>query len=52
MAGAIAAVVREHGRVDVQAIGAGAVIQMVRAVASTAAYLAQNDQDEIGEEDD
>lgn len=39
VAGAIAGVVREEGRVDVQAIGAGAVNQAVKAVAIARGYL-------------
>ncbi len=40
VAGAIAGVVREHGRAEVQAIGAGAVNQAVKAVAIARGYLA------------
>ena len=39
VAGAIAGVVREHGRAEVQAIGAGAVNQAVKAVAIARGYL-------------
>jgi stage V sporulation protein S len=39
VAGAIAGVVREHGRADVQAIGAGAVNQAVKAVAIARGFL-------------
>ena len=39
VAGAIAGVVREKGRADVQAIGAGAVNQAVKAVAIARGYL-------------
>ena len=39
VAGAIAGVVRERGQVDVQAIGAGAVNQAVKAVAIARGYL-------------
>jgi stage V sporulation protein S len=39
VAGAIAGVVREHGRADVQAIGAGAVNQAVKATAIARGYL-------------
>lgn len=39
VAGAIAGVVREQGRVNVQAIGAGAVNQAVKAVAIARSYL-------------
>jgi stage V sporulation protein S len=40
VAGAIAGVVREQGRAEVQAIGAGAVNQMIKAVAIARGYLA------------
>jgi stage V sporulation protein S len=40
VAGAIAGVVRENGRADVQAIGAGAVNQAVKAAAIAIAFLA------------
>ncbi len=40
VAGAIAGVVREHGRAEVQAIGAGAVNQATKAVAIARTYLA------------
>ena len=40
VAGAIAGVIREHGRVDVQAIGAGAVNQAVKAAAIARGFLA------------
>jgi len=40
VAGAIAGVVRETGRAEVQAIGAGAVNQAVKAVAIARSYLA------------
>ena len=39
VAGAIAGVVREHGRADVQAIGAGAVNQAVKALAIARGFL-------------
>lgn len=39
VAGAIAGVIREHGRADVQAIGAGAVNQAVKAAAIARGYL-------------
>jgi stage V sporulation protein S len=39
VAGAIAGIVREHGRVDVQAIGAGAVNQAMKAAAIARGYL-------------
>ncbi len=40
VAGAIAGVVREHGRAEIQAIGAGAVNQAVKAIAIARGYLA------------
>jgi len=40
VAGAIAGVVRESGRAEVQAIGAGAVNQAVKAAAIARGYLA------------
>jgi stage V sporulation protein S len=43
VAGAIAGIVRERGRVDVQAIGAGAVNQAVKAVAIARGYLELDD---------
>ncbi|MEM9775553.1 MAG: stage V sporulation protein S [Chloroflexota bacterium] len=39
VAGAIAGVIREHGRAEVQAIGAGAVNQAIKAVAIANGYL-------------
>ncbi len=42
VAGAIAGVVRECGRTEVQAIGAGAVNQAVKAVAIARGYLAED----------
>ena len=39
VAGAIAGIVRERGRVDVQAIGAGAVNQAIKAIAIARGYL-------------
>jgi stage V sporulation protein S len=39
VAGAIAGVVRERSRVDVQAIGAGAVNQAIKAIAIARSYL-------------
>lgn len=47
VAGAIAGVVREKGRAEAQAIGAGAVNQAVKAVAIAIRYLATNDIDAI-----
>ena len=40
VAGAIAGIVREHGRAEVQAIGAGAVNQAVKAAAIARGFLA------------
>jgi stage V sporulation protein S len=40
VAGAIAGVIRDSGRAEVQAIGAGAVNQAVKAVAIARSYLA------------
>lgn len=40
VAGAIAGVIREKGRAEVQAIGAGAVNQAIKAVAIARGYLA------------
>jgi stage V sporulation protein S len=42
VAGAIAGVVRESGRAEVQAIGAGAVNQAVKAVARARGYRAED----------
>jgi stage V sporulation protein S len=42
VAGAIAGVVREHNRADVQAIGAGAVNQAVKAIAIARGYLQED----------
>jgi len=42
VAGAIAGVVREHQRADVQAIGASAVNQAVKALALAKGYLAED----------
>jgi len=47
VAGAIAGVVRESGRAEVQAIGAGAVNQAVKAVAIARNYLAEDGIDII-----
>lgn len=47
VAGAIAGVVREHGRADVQAIGAGAVNQAIKAAAIARGYLADDGIDVI-----
>ncbi|GAB6875809.1 stage V sporulation protein S [Thermaerobacter litoralis] len=42
VAGALAAVLREDGTAEVQAIGAGAVNQAVKAIAITRGYVAPN----------
>ncbi len=47
VAGAIASVCREHERADVQAIGAGAVNQAIKAVAIARGYLALDGIDVI-----
>ena len=47
VAGAIAGVVREHGRAEVQAIGAGAVSQAAKAVIIARDYLALDGIDVI-----
>lgn len=44
-AGAIAAVVREHGKAIVQTIGAGAVNQAIKAVAIARSYLVEDNLD-------
>lgn len=43
VAGAIAGVIREVGRAEVQAIGAGAVNQSVKAIIIASGYLAEED---------
>jgi stage V sporulation protein S len=47
VAGAIAGVVREHHRAEVQAIGAGAVNQAIKAVAIARGYLQEDGIDVI-----
>ena len=47
VAGAIAGVVREHRRAEVQAIGAGAVNQAVKAAAIARGYLHEDGLDVI-----
>lgn len=42
VAGALAAVLRAQGEVEVQAIGAGAVNQVVKAIAIARGYVAPN----------
>ena len=43
VAGAIAGVVREHKRAEVQAIGAGAVNQAIKALVLAKGYLAEDE---------
>ena len=43
VAGTIAGVIREAGRAEVQAIGAGAVNQSIKAIAVATGYLAEED---------
>ena len=47
VAGAVAAVVREKGAVELQAIGAGAVNQAVKAIAISRGFVAPNGIDLI-----
>jgi stage V sporulation protein S len=47
VAGAIAAVIREHHYAEVQAIGAGAVNQAVKALAISRGYLSRDSLDII-----
>ena len=47
VAGAIAGVVRENGRAEVQAIGAGAVNQAIKAVAIAKGYLTLDEIDVV-----
>lgn len=42
VAGAIAGVIREHGRAEVQSIGAGATNQAIKAVAIARSYLSED----------
>lgn len=45
VAGAIAGVMRDHGKADVQAIGASAVNQAVKSIAIARSYLQADDLD-------
>ena len=45
VAGAVAGVMRESGRAEVQAIGAGAVNQAIKAIAIARGYLLEEDMD-------
>ncbi|GHU85801.1 stage V sporulation protein S [Clostridia bacterium] len=47
VAGAIAGAIRERGEVEVQAVGAGAANQAIKAVAITRGYLAPTGVDVI-----
>lgn len=47
VAGAIAGVFREHGRAEVQAIGAGAVNQSVKALVLAISYLKERDNIDV-----
>jgi stage V sporulation protein S len=47
VAGAIAGVIRDHGRAEVQAIGAGAVNQAVKAAAIARGYLHEDGIDVV-----
>jgi stage V sporulation protein S len=47
VAGAIAGVVREHGRAEIQAIGAGAVNQALKAIAIATGFLALDGVDVV-----
>lgn len=47
VAGALAAVVRENGSAEIQAVGAGAVNQAVKALAITRGFVAPNGIDLI-----
>lgn len=47
VAGAVAGVIREAGRAEVQAIGAGAVNQAVKAIAIARGYLLEEDVDVV-----
>jgi len=45
VAGALAAILRERGSAELQAVGAGAVNQAVKAIAITRGYVAPNGMD-------
>ncbi len=47
VAGALTAVLREYGRAEVQAVGAGAVNQAIKAIAITRGFVAPNGIDLI-----
>ncbi len=45
VAGALTAVIREKGRVEIQAVGAGAVNQAIKAIAIARGFVAPNGLD-------
>ena len=45
VAGALAAVLREEGQAEIQAIGAGAINQSIKAIAISRGYVAPNGMD-------
>ncbi|MCA9938298.1 MAG: stage V sporulation protein S [Anaerolineales bacterium] len=47
VAGAVAGVIRESGRAEVQAIGAGAVNQAIKAIAIARGYLLEENVDVV-----
>ncbi len=47
LAGAVANIVREEGRVEVQAVGAGSINQAVKAIAIARGYVAPGGKDLI-----
>jgi len=47
VAGALAGVIREYGRAELQAVGAGAVNQAIKAIAITRGYVAPSGMDLI-----
>lgn len=47
VAGAIAGVIRETGKAEVQAIGAGAVNQSIKAIAIATGYMSEEDVDVV-----
>ncbi|MEN6413489.1 MAG: stage V sporulation protein S [Veillonellales bacterium] len=47
VAGALAAVLREHGSAELQAVGAGAVNQSIKAIAIARGFIAPNGIDLI-----
>ncbi len=47
VAGAIAGTYRDHGRAEVQAIGAGAVNQAIKAIIIAKGYLAEEGKDVV-----